>query len=73
MAEAREVASPPPGRRTRGVSARGLGVRPVSATRERESNVPGRRPPAVEVFSSWGIEASLLMARGIRAGLGMTH
>ena len=72
MAEARELPSPPPGRRTRGVSARGLGVRLVSCTRDSESNVPGRRPPA-EVFSSWGIEGSLFMARGIRAGLGMTH
>ena len=71
MTEANALPSAP-GKRTRGVSARGLGVTPVSFTRDSESKVPGRRPPS-EGSSFVVIEGSLLIVRGSRAGLGNTH
>ena len=71
MTEANAAPSPVC-KRSRGVSARGLGVSPVSFTRDRESNVPGSRPPS-DISLFVGIEGSLLIARGIRAGLGITH
>ena len=71
MTEANALPSAP-GKSTRGVSARGLGVSPVSFTRDSESKVPGRRPPS-EGSSFVVISGSLLIVRGIRAGLGSTH
>ena len=71
MTEANAAPSPPC-KRSMGVSARGLGVSPVSFTRDSESNVPGSRPPS-EVSLCVVIAGSLLIARGISAGLGITH